>query len=59
MLHLGAYACEGESYALMKSFAESHGLAFSGRCHNIYLSDPCRAGPEKLKTILRVPVEKG
>ena len=32
------------------------GLTFGGRHHEIYLSDPRRVAPEKLKTILRQPV---
>lgn len=59
MLHLGPYEREGESYLLMKRFVESQGLAFDGRCHDIYLSDPRRVPPERLKTILRMPVKSG
>lgn len=40
----------------MRAFAEKEGLAFKGRHHEIYLSDPRRVAPEKLKTILRHPV---
>jgi hypothetical protein len=44
----------------MSVFAEQEGLALHGRHHEIYLSDPRRIAPKKLKTILRVPVrEKG
>jgi hypothetical protein len=31
-------------------------LTFNGRHHEIYLSDPRRTAPEKLRTILRQPV---
>ena len=36
--------------------ADSHGYWQVGRHHDIYLSDPRRSAPEKLKTILRRPV---
>ncbi|MBI5388628.1 MAG: GyrI-like domain-containing protein [Verrucomicrobia bacterium] len=56
MLHVGPYDREGETIAVMKSFADSRGLKFAGPHHEIYLSDPRRVAPEKLKTILREPV---
>jgi hypothetical protein len=56
MLHVGPYEREAETVDAMKTFAASKGLAFHGRHHEIYLSDPRRVAPEKLKTILRVPV---
>jgi len=57
-LHVGPYADEPTTIATMKSFAESNGLKLSGIHHEIYLSDPRRVAPAKLKTILRHPVEK-
>ncbi len=56
MLHVGPYDKEPETISLMKAFAESKELALSGRHHEIYISDPRRVAPEKLKTILRLPV---
>jgi len=58
MLHVGPYAEEGRSISIMNAFAEQQGLTFHGRHHEIYLSDPRRITPEKLKTILRIPVRK-
>jgi len=58
MLHVGPYENEGESVAVMKIFAEKEGLVFHGRHHDIYISDPRRVPPERLKTILRHPVKK-
>ena len=57
MLHVGPYDKEPESIAIMKGFAEQQGLQFRGRHHEIYLSDPRRVAPERLRTILRVPVK--
>ena len=58
LLHVGPYQRIGEAVAAMRVFAESRGLAFHGLHHEIYLSDPRRVAPEKLKTILREPVRK-
>ncbi len=55
-LHVGPYEREGETIALLNEFASAQGLAFHGRHHEIYLSDPRRVEPERLKTILRHPV---
>jgi hypothetical protein len=59
MLHVGPYEKECETIALMRSFAESKGLKLAGPHHEIYLSDPRRVPPDRLKTILREPVAKG
>lgn len=56
MLHVGPYDKAGETIAIMQKFVEEKGLEFHGRHHEIYLSDPRRVAPEKLKTILREPV---
>jgi hypothetical protein len=58
MLHVGPYEREPETIALMKACAEKEGYAFHGRHHEIYLSDPRRVPPDRLKTILRMPVTK-
>jgi hypothetical protein len=57
MLHVGPYDREPESIALMKACAEANGLVFHPRHHEIYLSDPRRVAPERLRTILRIPVK--
>lgn len=56
VLHVGRYSEVGETVARMNMFAEEEGLFFHGLHHEIYLSDPRRVSPEKLKTILRMPV---
>jgi len=58
MLHVGAYEKENETVALMRSFAEASGLKLTAPHHEIYLSDPRRVPPERLKTIIRVPAVK-
>jgi hypothetical protein len=59
MLHIGPYDREKETIALMRDFAQTQGLKFAGPHHEIYLSDPRRVAPARLKTILREPVAKG
>jgi hypothetical protein len=59
VLHLGPYDREPGTIAAMISFAEAQGLAFHGLHHDIYLSDPRRVAPAKLRTILRHPVRRG
>lgn len=56
MLHVGPYDREEETIREMRAHAEGKGLAFHGVHHEIYLSDPRRVPPERLKTILREPV---
>jgi hypothetical protein len=56
MLHVGSYASEPQSITAMQQFAAEQGYSFHGRHHEIYLSDPNRVPPERLRTILRFPV---
>ena len=56
MLHVGPYVDEGPTMDAMLAFAKAKGLRFTGKHHEIYLSDPRRVKPEKLRTILRHPV---
>jgi hypothetical protein len=55
-MHLGPYATEMETIAKMDAFAEANGYKLHGRHHEIYLGDPRKAAPEKLKTVLRHPI---
>jgi hypothetical protein len=57
VLHLGPYDKERPTIERMHAHAESNGLKFHGLHHEIYLSDPRRVAPAKLRTILRNPVE--
>jgi len=57
-MHVGPYSTEPETLARMRAFAHENGYAYRGKHHEIYLGDPRRAKPEKLKTILRHPVEQ-
>ncbi len=56
-LHVGPYDAEGPTIEKMHSqFIPDHGLAMTGKHHEIYLSDPRRVSPDKLRTIVRQPV---
>lgn len=58
-LHLGPYDAEGPVLERMhREFAPANGLRLAGKHHEIYLSDPRRTAPEKLRTILRQPVTR-
>lgn len=58
VLHVGPYDDEGPVLAQMQErFIPESGLKMHGLHHEIYLSDPRKIAPEKLKTILRQPVE--
>jgi hypothetical protein len=56
ILHVGPYMNEPETVARMHAFAEQNGYRQQGKHHEIYLGNPLRADPAKLKTILRLPV---
>jgi len=56
-LHLGSYDHEGPTLArLHDECMPEHGFRFDGRHHEVYLGDPRRTAPEKLRTIIRQPV---
>jgi hypothetical protein len=59
VLHVGPYDAEAPTIARMKSFAGEQGLAFRGKHHEIYFSDPRRVPASRLRTILRQPVRLG
>lgn len=57
MLHIGSYDDEPASMVLLEEFIASQGLERKNHQHReIYLSDPGKVAPEKLKTVLRVQV---
>ncbi|RPH74687.1 hypothetical protein EHM76_03090 [bacterium] len=57
VMHIGPYASEPATVQRMHEFAGQHGLRLRHDHHEIYMGDPRRADPAKLKTILRHPVE--
>lgn len=58
LLHVGPYSEERPKLAdLHDHLMPEAGVIFAGPHHEIYLSDPRRVAPEKLKTIVRQPVQ--
>jgi hypothetical protein len=55
IMHIGPYADEGPTIERLHAFIHEQGFELSGKHHEIYLGDPRRAAPEKLKTVLRQP----
>ena len=59
ILHVGPYAAEAPTIARLHAFIRECGGRFDGRLqkhHEIYLGDPRRSAPEKLRTIIRQPM---
>ena len=62
MMHIGPYADEPSSMKILQAYMVENNLidmvGLGGKHHEIYLSDPRRTDPVKLKTVLRHPVKK-
>ncbi|MFI5493709.1 GyrI-like domain-containing protein [Actinoplanes sp. NPDC051859] len=57
-LHLGSYDDEAETLARMHhEVIPDRGFRMTGKHHEIYLSDARKVAPDRLRTILRQPVE--
>jgi len=59
VLHLGPYSAERATIEQLHAAIAAAGLRPHGRHHELYLGDPRRSAPDRLKTILRQPVEPG
>jgi hypothetical protein len=57
ILYFGPYSDEGPTIELIHRFIVEQGRRLRGRHHEIYLSDPRRTAPPKLKTIIRQPFD--
>jgi len=62
MMHIGPYDNEPESVEIMGAFLEENGyitdINENRLHHEIYLSDPRKVTPEKLRTVIRHPIKK-
>ena len=56
IIHIGPYDEEGPAVEQIRSFIRESGRRPHRKHHEIYLSDPRRTAPEKLKTIIRQPM---
>ena len=62
IMHIGPYATEPATVERMRAFALENSyrdrVGPTGKHHEIYLGDPRKTKPERLRTILRHPLEK-
>jgi hypothetical protein len=56
LMHIGPYAQEGPTIERLHAFIAQQGYERAGKHHEIYLSDPRRCAPEKMRTIVRQPI---
>jgi hypothetical protein len=57
IMYHGPYADEGPTIQRLHTFIHESGHQLRGKHHEIYLSDPRRTAPEKLKTVIRQPMK--
>jgi hypothetical protein len=57
VMHIGPYDAEGPTIKRLHELIAESGRTRRGKHHEIYLSDPRRCAPEKLRTIIRQPVD--
>ena len=57
VLYLGPYSEERATIERLHEAIRATGLRPRGRHHELYLGDPGRSAPEKLRTLIRHPVE--
>lgn len=56
IMHVGPYEAEEPTIDKLHAFIAENGWKLRGKHHEIYLSDPHRTAPEKMKTAIRQPV---
>jgi hypothetical protein len=54
-MHIGPYSAEGPNIQRIHNKIKEIGGKLSGKHHEIYLSDPRRVAPQKMKTVIRQP----
>jgi len=57
VMHMGPYSEEGPIIRRLHDFIQEQGYRMRGLHHEIYLSDPRRTAPERIRTIVRQPIE--
>lgn len=58
IMHTGPYSAEAPTIEKLHAFIQNNGYKMAGKHHEIYLSDPSRTAPEKLKTVIRQAIKK-
>jgi hypothetical protein len=56
IMHIGPYSAEAPTIAGLHAFIKKHGYRRVGKHHEIYLGDPRRSAPERLRTVVRQPI---
>jgi hypothetical protein len=57
IMYVGPFSAEGPTIAKIHAYILNNGHTLSGKHHEIYLNNPAKTAPEKLKTILRQPMK--
>ena len=57
IMHIGPYSAEPETINSLMEFMAQNGQSVNGLHHEIYLSDPRKTEPSKMKTLIRYPVK--
>lgn len=57
IMHLGPYSAEGPTIEKLHNFIRENGYEPRGKHHEIYLSDPRKSAPEKMRTVIRQPMK--
>jgi hypothetical protein len=57
VLHVGPYSAEAPTIERLHAAIAAAGLQPRGRHHEIYLGDPRRSAPQRLRTLIRQPVD--
>jgi hypothetical protein len=57
IMHIGPYSTEPETINKLMAFIDESGLSVNGLHHEIYLSDPRKTEPSRMKTLIRYPVK--
>jgi len=58
IMHIGPYSAEKPTFERLHAYIVEQGSQLRGKHHEIYLGDPQKSAPDKLKTILRQPMTK-
>ncbi|UCE29471.1 MAG: GyrI-like domain-containing protein [Candidatus Bathyarchaeota archaeon] len=56
-MHIGPYSAEGPTIKSLHNFIKENGYELREKHHEIYISDPRRSAPERLKTVIRQPTK--
>jgi len=58
IMHVGPYSDEAPSVERLFAFAAQKGYEVAGPRHEVYVSDPGRTAPDRLKTVLRYAIRR-